>query len=327
MVTTGNPFTRRYTDKYYCVLLFRVPLRCFVSQELDFCTTVNSNSVRQYSTSLNKKPKQSKLNGTMLIQVMYLFRCKYISAIYSYCWIFFSTCSLTAKLTVCYGCSFHDRVDYCGVILFYHCYPYCKIVTRANQNPQKAELYVCGIPTRGKHGCKLNVGYYLFALIFLIFDVELVFLYPWAVVAKKIGMIALVEVIIFSLSCSSVSHTLQKGRWSGCRMDAGSLIPDNQCTNNFWSFTLRPFVLSNQISWAINKIQQLNFPAGARNTRRRHCAEQARWYYQLGTPNSLWPPHFCYQLLWYRNDGNNFSQIWFFLFWIWIGRPLHDKPM
>lgn len=72
-----------------------------------------------------------------------------------------------------------------------------KIVTRATKNPQKAEPYECGIPTRGKTWMQLNVGYYLFALIFLIFDVELVFLYPWAVVAKKIGMIALVEVIIF----------------------------------------------------------------------------------------------------------------------------------
>ena len=72
-----------------------------------------------------------------------------------------------------------------------------KIVTKATKNPQKAEPYECGIPTRGKTWMQLNVGYYLFALIFLIFDVELVFLYPWAVVAKKIGMIALVEVIIF----------------------------------------------------------------------------------------------------------------------------------
>ncbi|GBL35030.1 NAD(P)H-quinone oxidoreductase subunit 3, chloroplastic [Filimonas sp.] len=45
---------------------------------------------------------------------------------------------------------------------------------------------------------QLNVGYYLFALIFLIFDVELVFLYPWAVVAKKVGWMAFIE-SLFSL--------------------------------------------------------------------------------------------------------------------------------
>jgi len=72
-----------------------------------------------------------------------------------------------------------------------------RVVLKATKNPQKGEPYECGIPTQGKTWVQLNVGYYLFALIFLIFDVELVFLYPWAVVAKKIGWMALVEIIIF----------------------------------------------------------------------------------------------------------------------------------
>ncbi len=72
-----------------------------------------------------------------------------------------------------------------------------KIVTKATVNPQKGQPYECGIPTRGKTWTQLNVGYYLFALIFLIFDVELVFLFPWAVVAKKEGWMAMVEILIF----------------------------------------------------------------------------------------------------------------------------------
>ncbi len=72
-----------------------------------------------------------------------------------------------------------------------------KIVTKATTNPQKQEPYECGIPTRGKTWIQLNVGYYLFALIFLVFDVELVFLYPWAVVAKAQGWFAFIEVVIF----------------------------------------------------------------------------------------------------------------------------------
>jgi len=72
-----------------------------------------------------------------------------------------------------------------------------KILTKATTNPQKGEPYECGIPTRGKTWVQLNVGYYLFALIFLIFDVELVFLYPWAVAAKAVGWLALVEMVIF----------------------------------------------------------------------------------------------------------------------------------
>lgn len=72
-----------------------------------------------------------------------------------------------------------------------------KLVLKASTNKQKGEPYECGIPTTGKTWVQLNVGYYLFALIFLIFDVELVFLYPWAVVAKKLGWIALIEIVIF----------------------------------------------------------------------------------------------------------------------------------
>jgi NADH:ubiquinone oxidoreductase subunit 3 (subunit A) len=72
-----------------------------------------------------------------------------------------------------------------------------KLVTKATTNPQKGQPYECGIPTTGKTQIQLNVGYYLFALIFLIFDVELLFLFPWAVVAKQVGWKALVEIIVF----------------------------------------------------------------------------------------------------------------------------------
>lgn len=72
-----------------------------------------------------------------------------------------------------------------------------KLFIKGSKNKQKGEAYECGVPTQGQSWVQLNVGYYLFALIFLIFDVELVFLYPWAVVAKKMGFIALIEIVIF----------------------------------------------------------------------------------------------------------------------------------
>lgn len=72
-----------------------------------------------------------------------------------------------------------------------------KLVTTFTKNSQKGEPYECGIPTQGKTWTQLNVGYYLFALIFLIFDVELIFIFPWAVVAKAAGWVALVEIVIF----------------------------------------------------------------------------------------------------------------------------------
>ena len=61
----------------------------------------------------------------------------------------------------------------------------------------KSEPYECGIPTRGPTWIQFDVGYYLFAIIYLIFDVETVFLFPWAVVMREIGLTAFVEVFIF----------------------------------------------------------------------------------------------------------------------------------
>jgi len=72
-----------------------------------------------------------------------------------------------------------------------------KIMVKGTTNPQKGQPYECGIPTIGNTWGQMNVGYYLFALIFLIFDVELVFMYPWAVVVKEVGIMALVEILIF----------------------------------------------------------------------------------------------------------------------------------
>ena len=61
----------------------------------------------------------------------------------------------------------------------------------------KSEPYECGIPTEGPTWIQFRVGYYLFAIIYLIFDVETIFLYPWAVVMREVGMSAFVEVLIF----------------------------------------------------------------------------------------------------------------------------------
>lgn len=71
------------------------------------------------------------------------------------------------------------------------------LVAPSSTNIQKEETYECGIPTRGPSWIQFNVGYYLFAIIFLIFDVESIFLFPWAVVMKEIGMVAFIEIMIF----------------------------------------------------------------------------------------------------------------------------------
>jgi NADH-quinone oxidoreductase subunit A len=61
----------------------------------------------------------------------------------------------------------------------------------------KSEPYECGIPTEGPTWIQFHVGYYLYAIIYLIFDVETVFLYPWAVVMREVGITAFVEVLVF----------------------------------------------------------------------------------------------------------------------------------
>lgn len=64
-------------------------------------------------------------------------------------------------------------------------------------NVAKSEPYECGIPTEGPTWIQFHVGYYLFAIIYLIFDVETIFIYPWAVVMREIGMRAFIEIMIF----------------------------------------------------------------------------------------------------------------------------------
>lgn len=74
-----------------------------------------------------------------------------------------------------------------------------RAISPRSYNPQKGEAYECGIPTRGKSWMQFKVGYYLFAILFLMFDVETVFLFPWAVVVQDLGVNGLVSIIFFLL--------------------------------------------------------------------------------------------------------------------------------
>ena len=63
----------------------------------------------------------------------------------------------------------------------------------------KNSPYECGEKTIGPSWIQFNVGYYLFALLFLVFDVEAAFLYPWALVLREVGVIGLIEAVVFIL--------------------------------------------------------------------------------------------------------------------------------
>ena len=64
-------------------------------------------------------------------------------------------------------------------------------------NAQKGEPYECGIPTRGTSWMQFRIGYYLFAILFLMFDVETVLLFPWATIMKSLGEVGLISVLFF----------------------------------------------------------------------------------------------------------------------------------
>lgn len=64
-------------------------------------------------------------------------------------------------------------------------------------DPIKSTTYECGIPAVGSTEVNTNIRFYIYALLFVIFDVEVLFVYPWAVSARGLGTVALVEMLIF----------------------------------------------------------------------------------------------------------------------------------
>jgi len=63
--------------------------------------------------------------------------------------------------------------------------------------PEKLSTYECGSEPFSDARMPFPVRYYIFAMLFVIFDIEVIFLYPWAVVFTKIGIVGLVEMLIF----------------------------------------------------------------------------------------------------------------------------------
>lgn len=74
-----------------------------------------------------------------------------------------------------------------GLALVFAALLIAKLISPRSYSVKKAETYECGIPTRGASMIQFKAGYYIFAILFLLFDVEVVFLYPWSVVMKSLG--------------------------------------------------------------------------------------------------------------------------------------------
>jgi NADH:ubiquinone oxidoreductase subunit 3 (subunit A) len=86
-----------------------------------------------------------------------------------------------------------------------------------NPNAIKSETYECGVPTEGTAWVQFHAGYYTFAIVFVVFDVEAIFLYPWAVVFKRLshgplGLYPLAEMGVFlALLLLGLAYAWRKG--------------------------------------------------------------------------------------------------------------------
>ena len=72
-----------------------------------------------------------------------------------------------------------------------------RILRPHRPTPEKLSTYECGEEAIGSAWIQFNVRFYIIALIFLIFDVEIAVLFPWATVFKKLGPLAFVEIVLF----------------------------------------------------------------------------------------------------------------------------------
>mgnify|MGYP005812193815 CR=1 FL=1 len=71
------------------------------------------------------------------------------------------------------------------------------LISPKSINFQKGEPYECGLPTHGTSWMQFRVGYYLYAILFLMFDVETIFLFPWSTIVRGLGAMGLVSILIF----------------------------------------------------------------------------------------------------------------------------------
>jgi NADH-quinone oxidoreductase subunit A len=82
-----------------------------------------------------------------------------------------------------------------GVVLF--TFFLARLVRPSNPYKAKNQNYECAEPPIGSGWIQFNNRFYIFALIFVVFDVEAIFLFPWAVAFGQLGLYALIEMIIF----------------------------------------------------------------------------------------------------------------------------------
>lgn len=104
-----------------------------------------------------------------------------------------------------------------GAFLVFAALLIAKLISPRSFSVKKSEPYECGIPTRGESMIQFKAGYYIFAILFLIFDVETVFLYPWAVITRNLGPQGLLCIGVFLfILVLGLAYAWRKGalKWS-----------------------------------------------------------------------------------------------------------------
>ena len=87
-----------------------------------------------------------------------------------------------------------------------------KVIRPSRFSEEKLTTYECGENPTGTAWVQFNIRFYVFALIFIIFDVEAVFLLPWAVVFRQLGMLAYVEGLVFiGILVVALAYVWRKG--------------------------------------------------------------------------------------------------------------------
>ena len=89
-----------------------------------------------------------------------------------------------------------------------------------NPTPEKLAPYECGMPAVGDARERQSIKFYLVAMIFLLFDIEIAFLYPWALAFRDLGMTGFLQILtFFALLLTGYIYVWRKGifDWSGER--------------------------------------------------------------------------------------------------------------
>ena len=87
-----------------------------------------------------------------------------------------------------------------------------KLLGASKHTAVKDEPFECGNPSSGSAWGRFSVKFYLAAILFIIFDVEVVFMYPWAVVFRQLGMFGFIEMLVFVLILAvGLVYIIKKG--------------------------------------------------------------------------------------------------------------------